>query len=363
MNRHSAYTALLQRHRSMVWRMCWISARGDFERCRDLVQEVSIALWLHFDKLRPGTSPHEEKAWVRWLTRTTLDHQCRHQRPPMLALTNAMAESIPENGSMAEDIEDLMAVLSSEEQQLLRLHIEGYRADEIAQTMGLNRDAVYQRLHRAVGKMRRVALLLLLFCLVATVAVAVVPQWRQWVTSRTVKEEKPLEAPLKPSESKPLFVDTMSTTIVDTPARRRVWVAPAPLPYLVDVHDTTIPSPRVPCGCPDTIGTIGQREDCISFDDYDESVEETLPPVTIIVNHDIIVVEGAEDEPVNVYDAQGRLVATVQCNGRCSLVIGANSNNSTTSGYAAYWVEVGSRPRQQVFLRASYYNSRSISLF
>ena len=127
----------------MVWRMCWISARGDFERCRDLVQEVSIALWLHFDKLRPDTSPHEEKAWVRWLTRTTLDHQCRHQRPPMLALTNAMAESIPENGSMAEDIEDLMAVLSSEEQQLLRLHIEGYRADEIAQTMGLNRDAVY----------------------------------------------------------------------------------------------------------------------------------------------------------------------------------------------------------------------------
>ena len=323
MNRHSAYTALLQRHRSMVWRMCWISARGDFERCRDLVQEVSIALWLHFDKLRPDTSPHEEKAWVRWLTRTTLDHQCRHQRPPMLALTNAMAESIPENGSMAEDIEDLMAVLSSEEQQLLRLHIEGYRADEIAQTMGLNRDAVYQRLHRAVGKMRRVALLLLLLCLVATVAVAVVPQW----LSRTVKEEKPSEDPLKPSESPSPTPDT----------------TPAP---------TAAPTPEVtaePTATPEPSPTPEPTPD--PDDDYETVVEEVFPEVTIIVHGDIITVEGASDESVSVFDAQGRLVVMSQCNGHCSLVIRNDFNyHSRTTGPVAYWVQVGNRPCQRVFL-------------
>ena len=74
----------------MVWRLCWVRARGDYERCRDLVQEVSIALWLHLDKLRPGVSLQEEKAWVRWQTRTTLDHLHRSQRPPMVALTFVM---------------------------------------------------------------------------------------------------------------------------------------------------------------------------------------------------------------------------------------------------------------------------------
>ena len=153
MDRQSKYTDLLQRHFPMVWHLCWVRARGDYERCRDLVQEVSIALWLHLDGLRQGVSAKEEKAWVRWLTRTTLDHLHRSQRPPMLALTDAMAETLPDadNTAVAEDIEELMAALSPEEQQLMRLHIEGYRADEIAEAMGLRREAVYQRMAHAAS--------------------------------------------------------------------------------------------------------------------------------------------------------------------------------------------------------------------
>lgn len=75
----------------MVWRGCWVRARGNYERCRDLVQEVSIALWLHLDQLRTDVSPKEEQAWVWWMTRTTLDHLHRSQRPPMVALTEMMA--------------------------------------------------------------------------------------------------------------------------------------------------------------------------------------------------------------------------------------------------------------------------------
>ena len=156
MDRQSRYTELLKRHLPMVWRGCWVRARGNYERCRDLVQEVSIALWLHLDQLRTDVSPKEEKAWVWWMTRTTLDHLHRSQRPPMVALTEVMAETIPDadNSAVEEDIEELMAALSPEEQQLMRLHIEGYRADEIAETLGLRRDTVYQRMHpnnKAVG--------------------------------------------------------------------------------------------------------------------------------------------------------------------------------------------------------------------
>ena len=165
----------------MVWRGCWVRARGNYERCRDLVQEVSIALWLHLDQLRTDVSPKEEKAWVWWMTRTTLDHLHRSQQLPLQALTEAIAETIPDadNSAVEEDIEELMAALSPEEQQLVRLHIEGYRADEIAETLGLGRDTVYQRMHRALGKARKVLLVLFLLLVASTVAIAVVPQWRQ----------------------------------------------------------------------------------------------------------------------------------------------------------------------------------------
>ena len=87
MSRHSVYTELLQRHRKMVWGLCWKQAHGHYERCCDLVQEVSIALWLHFDDLRPDASPREERAWVRWWTRSVLDLQRRKERPSLLPLT------------------------------------------------------------------------------------------------------------------------------------------------------------------------------------------------------------------------------------------------------------------------------------
>ena len=208
----------------MVWRKCWVRARGNYERCRDLVQEVSIALWLHLDGLRQGVSAKEEKAWVRWLTRTTLDHLHRSQRPPMLALTDAMAETLSDadNATVAEDIEELMAALSPEEQQLMRLqlmrlHIEGYRADEIAEAMGLRREAVYQRMHRAVAKARRVLLALFLLLVVSTVAIAVVPQWRHRVFGGgepSTEDTLPVSVPAALSPAPSVVGDSIGDTVV-----------------------------------------------------------------------------------------------------------------------------------------------------
>ncbi len=50
MDRYESYTALLSRHRHLVWTLCWARAQGDVERCRDLVQEVSLSLWEHYGK-------------------------------------------------------------------------------------------------------------------------------------------------------------------------------------------------------------------------------------------------------------------------------------------------------------------------
>lgn len=182
MDRNSAYYKLLERYRPMVWRLCWRHARGDWDRCNDLVQEVSIALWEHFGQLRPNATPQEQRAWVRWQARSVLDLQRRKQHLVTVPFTDAMTETlVDEPESDKEKVAEVMELLTPEEQRLVRLQLCGYNVAEVAQIMHLTRDAVYQRMHRIIAKARNALLVVALLLLTTTLAVAVVPQWRQAV--------------------------------------------------------------------------------------------------------------------------------------------------------------------------------------
>ena len=296
----------------MVWRLCWVRARGNYERCRDLVQEVSIALWLHFDALRPDATPGEKRAWIYWQSRSILDLQRRLQKPPMQPLTALLEETVADEDSRQNEIEDLMAALSPEEQRLVKLYLEGYRSSEIAKTMGLSRDSVYQRLHRVVGKMRRVALLLAILCVAATVAVAVVPQWRERVFSRIEEEEKPKEEAVSPTE-RPSPTPVVPLEIpADTMAPRPAWTPPDPLPYLTAPTDTTLPD-----------------------------LPARKPEVGIAYNDGKLVITGLIDgELVVIRNTKGVLVALKRAHGSTCIIDFLLDNNSRS----AYILQIGTRP-------------------
>lgn len=313
MQNSDPFDELLKRHRPMVWRMCWISARGNYERCRDLVQEVSIALWRHFGQLRPDATLQEERAWVRWQTRSVLDFQRRMQRPTPLPLTPGMADlqAADDILEQQEELEELMSTLNDDERRMLRLQLEGYRADEIAEAMGLKRDAVYQRLHRAVVKMRRVALLLLL-CLAVTVAVAVVPQWREQVFSHTEEEEKPEEEAVSPTEiPSPTPVVPLEVP-VDTVAPRQAWIPPEPLPHLNAPADTSLPD-----------------------------LPARKPEVGIAYNDGKLILTGLVDgELVVIRNPKGVLVALKRTHGTTCAIELATDRLS----YSTYILQIGHRP-------------------
>lgn len=314
MQNSDPFDELLKRHRPMVWRMCWISAHGNYERCRDLVQEVSIALWRHFGQLRPDATLQEERAWVRWQTRSALDFQRRMQRPTPLPLTPGMADLQAADDILEqhEELEELMSTLNDDERRMLRLQLEGYRADEIAEAMGLKRDAVYQRLHRAVVKMRRVALLLALLCVAATVAVAVVPQWREQVFSRTEEEEIPEEEVVSPIESPSPTPVVPQEVPVDTVAPRQAWIPPEPLPYLTASNDTIIPD-----------------------------LPARRPEVGIAYNDGKLVLTGLVDgELVVIRNPKGVLVALKRTHGTtCAIELATDRLSYTT-----YILQIGHRP-------------------
>ena len=314
MQNSDPFDELLKRHRPMVWRMCWISAHGNYERCRDLVQEVSIALWRHFGQLRPDATLQEERAWVRWQTRSALDFQRRMQRPTPLPLTPGMADLQAADDILEqhEELEELMSTLNDDERRMLRLQLEGYRADEIAEAMGLKRDAVYQRLHRVVGKMRRVALLLVLLCLAVTVAVAVVPQWREQVFSHTEEEEKPEEEAVSPTEIPSPTPEVPLEVPVDTVAPRQAWIPPEPLPHLNAPADTSLPD-----------------------------LPARKPEVGIAYNDGKLILTGLVDgELVVIRNPKGVLVALKRTHGStCTIEL-----TTVRLSYSTYILQIGNRP-------------------
>ena len=156
-----------------------------------------------------------------------------------------------------------------------------------------------------------------------------------------------------PSESHSPTPQTPPETVLDTVVHYTVRVRQPAIARISAVADTlSVVLPQgfeAPCGCGDTTPVAIQR--CfeeLAEEDTVSSVEE-LPPVTVIVNGNNVIVEGAADEQVSVFDAQGRLVATTQCSGRCTLIVNME-NNPNTTGLGNYWVQVGNRPRQRVFL-------------
>lgn len=218
--------------------------------------------------------------------------------------------------------------------------------------------------------------MLFLLLVASSITVAVVPQWRQKVfgigkqdadSGQQVPER---ELPTPPPAPSPV-VDSMG----DSVSRHHVWIPTEPIPHLAAIVDTTlpIPSPALgePCGCPEGYRMKKANDSLDLLDDPCEPLPDELPEVTVrVVGHDIVV-DGAANELVDVFDAQGRLVATAQCNGHCTLTIRADhvpSPNVAATG--TYWVQVGDHPRQRIFMNEtpirdrypSYSSPRSLQI-
>ncbi len=250
-------------------------------------------MWLHFDTLRVYATPGEERSWVYWQCRSSLDLQRRLQGPLQQPLTALVVETLAADDSVQEkeEIEHLMAVLSPDDQRLVRLHLEGYRADEIAETLGLTRDAVYQRWHRALQKMRSVLVVLLLVAVASGIAIAVVPQWNRAVFHRAEpsEEAKPVQQSQEPErttkEADTAAVDMPLDTVTPMPLRQ-----PIPLPE------------RLPAFLPSYVDTL----------------PSSLPlkqRVTISVTGSTVIVTGLQGERVTIRSCYGPTLASQECYG------------------------------------------------
>ena len=318
---HSTYTSLLMRHRDMLWRMCWNRVDGDRERCKDLLQEVSIALWENIEKLRPDATPGQERAWVRWQARSVFYQiERRHKVSTMPIQDNLLNSSANEEAqSHKEILEDLLSTLNPDDKQMLCLYLEGYQGDEIGEKIGVSRNVVYQRMRRLIVKMRKVVLILLALVLTSTIAIAVVPEWRQLIFGNR-SEEKVIDTIPTPTKPEPIATH-LDTTPNSTISKRKKEFKKM---------ESLEPMPPLDILClnhfPDTVSPI-------RIDD--------IP--TLSVDGMTLTITGATGEHIRVYNNSGKLVAHQIAGSICIIDLFPCTESLSCSRRNRFILQIGNR--------------------
>ena len=161
----SAFQALVERHRAMVYRIAYQFA-GNHHDAEDIAQEVFIKVYRSLDRFRQDA---QLTSWMyRIVMNACIDHRRRH-RPNANAAFGDEAEhrmlNAPEETPGPEDCAyagELGEVLEVEIRRLpkgqrvvfLMRHYQGMKLCEIAEALGLAEGTIKRQLHAAVHRLR-----------------------------------------------------------------------------------------------------------------------------------------------------------------------------------------------------------------
>lgn len=144
------FEALLRRHAGLIHHVCVRRSKGDAELCKLLQHEVSVGLWLHLDSYRGGKA---EPAWVYWRARKIISDYFQQRIAPPEQLSLEIADTLAEEVFHArEQLEEIMAYLTPEENQLLEMQMEEAGVKEMSLRLQCTSNAVYKRLKQVMKK-------------------------------------------------------------------------------------------------------------------------------------------------------------------------------------------------------------------
>ena len=162
----SAFQALVERHRSMVYRVAYQFA-GNHHDAEDIAQEVFIKVYRSLDRFR------QDAQLTSWMYRIVMNACIDHRRRQRLAIAAPFGEeaehrmlNTPEDTPGPEDrayAGELGQVLESEIGRLpngqrvvfVMRHHQGMKLCEIAAALGLAEGTVKRQLHAAVHRLRQ----------------------------------------------------------------------------------------------------------------------------------------------------------------------------------------------------------------
>jgi RNA polymerase sigma-70 factor (ECF subfamily) len=161
----TAFHALVERHRAMVYRLAWQFA-GNHHDAEDIAQDVFIKVYRSLDRFRYDA---QLTSWLyRIVMNACIDHK-RRQSPAGWAPFTEEAERQMENtpadepgpedqtygGQLGEVLQAQIARLPPGQRLVFTMrHHEGLKLSEIAEGLGLAEGTVKRQLHAAVHRLR-----------------------------------------------------------------------------------------------------------------------------------------------------------------------------------------------------------------
>jgi len=161
----SAFQALVERHRAMVYRIAYQFA-GNHHDAEDIAQEVFIKVYRSLDRFRQDA---QLTSWMyRIVMNACIDHRRRHRLNANAAfgdeaehgMLNAPEETPgPEDCAYAGEIGEVLEVEirrlpKGQRVVFLMRHYQGMKLCEIADALGLAEGTVKRQLHAAVHRLR-----------------------------------------------------------------------------------------------------------------------------------------------------------------------------------------------------------------
>jgi RNA polymerase sigma-70 factor, ECF subfamily len=161
----TAFQALVERHRSMVYRVAYQFA-GNHHDAEDIAQEVFLKVYRSLDRFR------QDAQLTSWLYRIVMNACIDHRRRHVPAAAAAFGEDAerrllntpeerpgPEDrayaGELGEVLEGEIARLPHGQRMVFIMrHHQGLKLSEIAEALGLAEGTVKRQLHAAVHRLR-----------------------------------------------------------------------------------------------------------------------------------------------------------------------------------------------------------------
>ena len=156
---YSVYTQLIEQHKKSIWAVCWHYCHGDIERCRDLMQEVSLVLWTRINRLRDDATPQQVKKWVVLNARSVARNLIRKHEIDTTEITDAMADYLAEddsNAQVSETLQELIAWLNTDDRRFVNDYLQGYTYKELASKYNINPDSANKRMHLIIQKLKKI---------------------------------------------------------------------------------------------------------------------------------------------------------------------------------------------------------------
>src|SRR5262249_13044143 len=149
----SDFVDLINRHRRLIWKVCWMYGRLPQDR-DDLFQEIVYRLWRAY----PNFQGRSE--FSTWLYRVALNTAITYDRSVRRKQEQPLEERVevpapPATDERTELFYRALQSLNDVDRALVMMHLEGLTYDEIGEVLGLTNNHVGVKLNRVKSKLQQ----------------------------------------------------------------------------------------------------------------------------------------------------------------------------------------------------------------